>query len=170
MDNNLPNEKINDKQLENLLLLILQMKEIKEFMDKKEVITLNCYLINKDMINLYLKNEKISECQIHIDKYKIKQKISNYENLYNENHINNILKIFRNNNVKVKKINLLPLYLLTENMRYSGINIPCNFFILKEQYFYRIFGNDPNFLKDFILYKVLICKEGIFIWKKKNCK
>ena len=170
MNNFLSDEKKTNKYLENLLLLILQKKKIKEYiyshMDSAS--EFDCYLINNDAINLYLKNEKISDCIKIIDNYKEKQNISKYNDLYNEKHIKNIIKIFNNNNVKVKIINLFPIFLLTENMTYSGINIPCNFFILEKKIFYRIFGNDPNFLKDFKLYKVLISKEGIFIRKKEN--
>ena len=158
--------KENNKYLENLLLLILQEKEIKEYMEKQDKI-LDCYLINNDMMNIYLKNEKISDCMNYIDIYKEKRRISNYSDLYNEKHINNIIKIFHDNNVKVKKIQLLPIFLLTENMRYNGINIPYNFYILKQELFYKIFGNASIILKDFILYKVLITKEGIFIWNDK---
>ena len=167
MSNFLPN---GNKYLENLAIFILQMKEIKDYMVKKGEAILECYLLNNDMINLYLKNEKISDCINYIDDYKKSFNIQKYNDLYNEIHIKQIIKIFHDYNVNIKNINLFPIFLLTEKMICNGINIPYNFFILKQDLFNKIFGNDPNYLKDFILYKVLICKEGIFIWNEKNEK
>ena len=173
MDNFLANENKNNKYLENLLLFILQMKEIKEYMEKENEKIIECYLINHDIINLYFINEKFFYCNNCIDDYKNENKISHYSDLYNEYnefHFNNIITIFEENNINIKNIKINPIFLLTEKMKYNGIIIPNNFFILKRDYFFRIFGNNSHILKDFILYKVLICKEGIFIWDEKNEK
>ena len=172
MDKNQPNENQNkdNKNLENLLLFILQIKEIKEYLEQKEKDekTIECYLINNDIANLYLKKEQLSNYNEYVDNYKIYNNISSYSDLYNEFHIKNLVKIFQSNNINNNTIkNLNPIFLLTENMKLNEINIPYNFFILKKEYFNRIFGNN---LKDlnFIEYKVLICKEGIFVWNAKK--
>ena len=158
------------KNYENLFLFILQKKEIEEYMDKEDEKTIECYLINNDIVNLYLKNEKISYFFECIDNYKSSKQISNYSDLFNEPHINNIVKSFLSNtfnNDNIKK-NLAPIFLLTENMILNGINIPYNFFILEKNYFNRIISNNSDILKDFIEYKVLICKEGIFVYNEKK--
>ena len=171
MDNIISKENQNNKNFESLLLFILQIKEIKECIEKDYEKIMECYLINNDIINLYLKNAKISSCIKCIDDYKRKNNNLSYSGLCKEIHINKLVNLFRINNLyndKIKKY-LNPIFLLTENMTLNGINFPYNFFILKKDYFNRIFVNN---LKDlnFIEYKVLICKEGIFVWNKKKDK
>ena len=86
MNNIASNENQNNKNLEKLFLFILQIKEFREYMEKEDEKIIECYLINNDMVNLYLKNANINKCLNCIDNYKRSNNISSYSDLFSENN------------------------------------------------------------------------------------
>ena len=156
------------------VLSLLQM-QISEFnIMKKETIKenkpfLQCYLINKDIIDnykdLYLYNA-VSNCLENLKKnYNI-----NYEYIYKNDAI--LEKIFEKIGIDYKKLEILekkinPMFFETETLKIKGNEYPYNFFILRKEIFDLLFENKKT---DFKLYNTLIGKEGIFFWnsEKKN--
>ena len=151
------------KYIENLLLLNLQEKEIKQLIEipnQNESNSISGYLINKDIIDVYLNNELSKALMNIINNYNI-----NYSNFisYKDQHINVILK---NNNINIndiKKYKLNPNLLLTETLKVKDVSYPYNFFIIEKNKFEKILDHKEELLKNFKLYKIIIGKEGIFI-------
>ena len=151
------------KYIENLLLLNLQKKEIKELIEnpnQNELQSISGYLINKDNIDVYLDNELSKEIMniINNDSINFNDFISSKDKYINMILNNNNINI---NNIKKNELNLN--LLLTETLKIYNEYYPDNFFIIEKNKFEEILEHKEELLKNFNLYKIIIRKEGIFI-------
>ena len=151
------------KYIENLLLLNLQKKEIKELIENPNqngLQPISVYLINKDSIDVYLDNELSKEIMniINNDSINFNDFISSKDKYINLILNNNNINI---NNIKKNELNLN--LLLTETLKIYNEYYPDNFFIIEKNKFEEILDHKEELLKNFNLYKIIIRKEGIFI-------
>ena len=151
------------KYIENLLLLNLQKKEIKELIENPNqngLQPISVYLINKDSIDVYLDNELSKEIMniINNDSINFNDFISSKDKYINLILNNNNINI---NNIKKNELNLN--LLLTETLKIYNEYYPDNFFIIEKNKFEEILDHKEELLKNFNLYKIIIRKDGIFI-------
>ena len=139
----------------------MKIKSIKD--NPQELI---CYLVNKDMIDNYKDLSYYNSISNIVD-YIIKKKPIQFDNLFEEQ----VLKDFINKvGIDLKKIEplekkLIPTFLETETLKIMGYYYPYNFFLIRKEVFEYLFENPDNIpKKEFKEYKVLIGKEGVFIW------
>jgi len=157
--------------LRNIIYLNIQKKEIIELTKNsiKGQMPFQCNLINKDIINDYM-NEGISNTiYFDLDSYKIKNNLNNYSELYDQNHINEIIneKSDKINDIDLSEKFFNPGLLTVEDSKMNDIEYPSNFFILRKPIFEHIIALSGSILLEFKTYDVLIGKEGIFIWEEK---
>ena len=119
------------RYLRNIILLNIQKKEMNE-LTKKSITGQNpieCKLVNKDIINDYMDDVISNQIYLYLDTYKINNKIDNYSELYNENHINNIIKEKHDkiNDINLEDKFLNPGLLTVEDSKMNDIEYPSNF-------------------------------------------
>ena len=141
---------------------------------KDEYKYLKCYLVNKDMIDNYKELYLYKTISKLIEFLKEKKKAIDF-NYFNNNK--NILEnCFKNVGIDYSKLEplekkLIPTFFETEKLKIQGYYYPYNFFIIREEIFKYLFEkeryNQKNNLElsSFILYNMLIGKEGVFIWE-----
>ena len=177
----------NDEQqkkkryLRVLSLLYMQIDEFNQMKDKSikdNNRTFECYLVNKDMIDNYKElflYETISKF-IQILKEKKKGEI-NFDYFSKNNILDNV---FNNIGIDFSKLEpikkkLIPPFFEVETLKIQGYAYPYNFFILRKEIFDSLFekeinNNNIEFSNTFKLYKMLIGKEGVFIWNLNKQK
>ena len=157
--------------LRHIIYLNIQKKEMNQLTKNtiKGQKPIQCILINKDIINDYM-NEGISNTiYFDLDAYKIKNNLNNYSELYDLNHINEIVneKSDKINDIDLSEKFFNPGLLTVEGSKMNDIEYPSNFFILRKPIFDHILAISGSLLSEFKTYEVLIGKEGIFIWEEK---
>ena len=157
--------------LRHIIYLNIQKKEMNQLTKNtiKGQKPIQCILINKDIINDYM-NEGISNAiYFDLDAYKIKNNLNNYSELYDSNHINEIVneKSDKINDIDLSEKFFNPGLLTVEDSKMNDIEYPSNFFILRKPIFDHILAISGSLLLEFKTYDVLIGKEGIFIWEEK---
>ena len=157
--------------LRHIIYLNIQKKEMNQLTKNtiKGQKPIQCILINKDIINDYM-NEGISNAiYFDLDAYKIKNNLNNYSELYDPNHINEIVneKSDKINDIDLSEKFFNPGLLTVEDSKMNDIEYPSNFFILRKPIFEHIIALSGSILLEFKTYDVLIGKEGIFIWEEK---
>ena len=159
------------KYLKNIIFLNIQRKEMIELAKDsiKGQKPIKCKLVNKDIINDYLRERISFEIYFDLDTYKIKNNLKNYSELYNQNHINKIIKekYDKINDINLEDKYLNPGLLIAEESKLHVIEYPSNFFILRESVFNEIINITESVLVEFKTYDALIGEEGIFILDEK---
>ena len=140
--------------------------------DKPKYEYLKCYLVNKDMIDNYKELYLYQTISKLIEFLKGKKKNSiNFD--YFKNNENVLENCFKNLGIDYSKLEplvkkLIPTFFETEKLKLQGYYYPYNFFILREEIFEYLFEkeikNQKINIESFKLYKMLIGKEGVFIW------
>jgi hypothetical protein len=133
---------------------------------------IECKLVNKDIINDYLREGISFEFFFDLDTYKINNNLKNYSELYNENHINKIIKEIygKINDINLSDKSINPGLLIAEDLKMHDIEYPSNFFILRKSVFEEIVNMRESVLVELKTYNVLIGEEGIFIWEEKSIR
>lgn len=176
MEDILQQEKM--KYIKKLALLQIQKKEMEQMLEdsiKNNNNPLLCCLVNRDIIDNYKKlylYERISKI---IDNLKNKRDSYNFD----------ITEIFKKIGVDDDKLLLseqnllptLPIFFETEKLKIHGYEYPYNFSILRKELLDLLLDQNESEISGGVIksnstkiYKVLIGKEGIFIWSEEKQK
>ena len=173
-------EKMN--YIKKLALLQIQKKEMEQMLEdsiKNNNNPLLCCLVNRDIIDNYKKLYLYE----HISHYL--NNLKNKRDSYNLDYGEEITAIFKKIGVDDDKLLLseqnslptLPIFFETEKLKIHGYEYPYNFSILKKELLDLLLDQNESEISGGTIksnctkiYKVLIGKEGIFIWSEEKQK
>ena len=173
-------EKMN--YIKKLALLQIQKNEMEQMLEnsiKNNNNPLLCCLVNRDIIDNYKKLYLYDHISHYLDNVKNKR----YSDKYN--YEEEITTIFKKIGVDDDKLLLseqnslprLPIFFETEKLKIHEYEYPYNFSILRKELLDLLLDQNESEINENInksnctkIYKVLIGKEGIFIWSEEKQK
>ena len=173
-------EKMN--YIKKLALLQIQKNEMEQMLEnsiKNNNNPLLCCLVNRDIIDNYKKLYLYGHISHYLDNIKNKR----YSDKYN--YEEEITTIFKKIGVDDDKLLLseqnslprLPIFFETEKLKIHEYEYPYNFSILRKELLDLLLDQNESEINENInksnctkIYKVLIGKEGIFIWSEEKQK